>query len=114
MHLIAFIDVKSKHFSNTLRDSNLYVINCIHQLVASSLKNWATGCIFYMRASSVVLLRESVSQSKVATRLLLNVCCASEACKYKKRNHNGGHDDLLHNCNIVCKKHTADLALIAS
>jgi len=49
---------------------------------------------------------------KVATRLRLNVCwCTSEACKYRKRNHNDGHDDSLLNCNIRWKTHTADLAL---
>jgi len=48
----------------------------------------------------------------VATWLRLNVCwCTSEACKYKKSNHNYGHDDSLLNCNIGWKKHTADLAL---
>jgi len=26
----------------------------------------------------------------------------AEACKYKKRNLNGGHDDFLLNCNIGC------------
>ena len=40
--------------------------------------------------------------------------CISEASKCKKRNFNGGHDDVLHNCNIGCKKHAADLAFIAS
>ena len=40
--------------------------------------------------------------------------CTSEAYKYNKRNHNGGHDDFLLNFNIGCKKHTADLALTAS
>jgi len=39
--------------------------------------------------------------------------CISEAYKYKKRCHIGGHDDLF-NCTIDCKKHTVDLALIAS
>jgi len=28
--------------------------------------------------------------------------CTSEACKYKKRNFNGGRDDFLLNYNIVC------------
>jgi len=32
------------------------------------------------------------------------VCwCTSEVCKYKKRNHNDGHDDSLLNCNIGWK-----------
>jgi len=34
--------------------------------------------------------------------------------KYKKRNHNDGHNDFLLNCSIGWKKHTADLALKAS
>jgi len=38
--------------------------------------------------------------------------CVSEARKYKKRNHNDGHDDLLLNCKVGWKKHTANLALI--
>jgi len=40
--------------------------------------------------------------------------CTSEACKYKKRNRNGGHNDFLLSCNIGCKMHTAFRALIAS
>jgi len=61
------------------------------------------------------LLRKSVSSSKISTPLLLNLCwCISEACKYKNRNHNGGHDNFLLNYNIGWKKHTADLALIAT
>jgi len=59
--------------------------------------------------------RKSVSWSKVASRLRLNVCwCTLEVCKYEKRNHNSDHEDLLFKCNVGCKKHTADLALIAS
>ena len=51
-----------------------------------------------------------LSQSKVVTRLRLNVCWwTSEACKYKKRNRDGDHDDLLLNWNIGCTKHTVDL-----
>ena len=62
-----------------------------------------------MRTSFVGLLRKSVSQSKAASRLQLSLCwCTSEACKYKKRNHSGGHGDFLLNCNIDCKKHIAD------
>ena len=38
----------------------------------------------------------------------------SKACKYKNRNHIGGHDDFLLNCTIGWKKRTADLALIAT
>jgi len=30
-------DIKSKHFSNALRDSSLYVISCIRQPVAQEL-----------------------------------------------------------------------------
>jgi len=61
-----------------------------------------------------LLLRGSQSWSKVASRLRLNVCwCTLEVCKYKKRNHNGGHEDFLLQC-TGCKKHTADLALTAS
>jgi len=40
--------------------------------------------------------------------------CTSEACKYKKGNHNGSHDDFLLNGSIGCKTHSADLALTAS
>jgi len=59
--------------------------------------------------------RKSVSWSKVASRLRLNACwCTLKACKYIKRNHHGGHEDFLLKCNIGCKKHTADLARIAS
>jgi len=81
-----------------------------------SLKNW-TGSTSYMHESFVDLLRESVSESKVATRLRLIVCwhTSEEACTYEKGNHhNGGHHDFLLNCKIGRKKHTADLALIAS
>jgi len=36
------------------------------------------------------------------------VCwCTSEAHKYKKRNHNDGHNDFLLNWDKGCKKHTA-------
>jgi len=37
LHFIAFNDIKSKHFSNALRDSSLYVISCIRQPVAQEL-----------------------------------------------------------------------------
>jgi len=61
-----------------------------------------------MRASFVDQLRESVCQSKVTTRLRLNVRrCTPEARKYRKRNHN----DFLLNWNIGCKKHTVNLDL---
>jgi len=70
-----------------------------------------------MRTSFVHLLRKSGPQSKIASRLGLNLCwcrLTSEACKYKKYNYNGGHDDFLLSNYIGCKTHTADLALIAS
>jgi len=56
-HLIAFNDIKSKKFSNTLRDSSVYIINCVGQPVAQELDKIHV----YMRASCVNLLRESVS-----------------------------------------------------
>jgi len=37
-----------------------------------------------------------------------------EACKYEKRNRDGGHDDFLLNWHISCTMHTADLAFTAS
>jgi len=40
--------------------------------------------------------------------------CTSEARKYKKRDHNAASDDLLFKRNIAWKKHTVDLALVAS
>jgi len=86
-----------KHFSNVLSNSSVYIISCIRQPVAQELDK--IHVLVYMHASFVDLLQESVSQSKVAARLRLNVCwCISEACKYKKRNHNNGHDDSLLNC----------------
>jgi len=80
-----------------------------------SLTNWKRS-IFYIRASFVDRLRESVSWGKVATRLRLKVCwCLSKSCKHKKLSRNSGHDDILRNCILLpAKKHTADLALIAS
>jgi len=40
------------------------------------------------------------------------VCwCTPETQKFEKRHRNGGHKD---NCNIGCKRHTADLALKSS
>jgi len=61
-----------------------------------------------MHASFVEdLLEKSVSEVKVATWLRLNVCwCTSEACKYKKRNHDSGHDDSLLKCTVGCEPHT--------
>jgi len=40
--------------------------------------------------------------------------CTSEAYEYKKRDHNGGSDDFLFNCNIAWKKQIADLTFVAS
>jgi len=37
--------------------------------------------------------------------------CTPEARKYRKRNHNDGHNDFLLNWNTGCKKHTANLVL---
>jgi len=112
-HFTAFNDIKSKHFSNALRDSSVYINSCIRQPVNQELDKFHV--LVFMHAYFVDLVRESVSKSKVATRLWLNVCwCASEAYKYEKRNHNDGYDDSLLNCNIGWKKHTADLALITS
>jgi len=36
-HFIAFNDIRSKYFSNALRDSSLYVTSSIRQLVAEEL-----------------------------------------------------------------------------
>jgi len=91
-HFIAFNDIKFKHFSYLLADSSVYIVSRIRAPVA---QEW-TRSTSSMRASFVDLLRESASQSEVATRLRLNVCwCTSEVCKYKKRIHNDGHDDSL-------------------
>jgi len=58
-HFKAFNDIKSKHFSNALRGSSIYIIDCIRQPVA---KNWTSSIRkFYMRASFVDLLLEWVS-----------------------------------------------------
>jgi len=56
-HFIAFNDIKSKHFSNALSDSNVYIINWVSQPVAQKLDKIHV----YMRASFVDLLRESTS-----------------------------------------------------
>jgi len=53
LHFIAFNDIKSKHFSNALRYSSLYVISCIFN---QSLKTW-TRSASYMCTSFVDLLR---------------------------------------------------------
>ena len=47
-------------------------------------------------------------------RLRLYCWCTSEACKYRKRNHNGRHDVFLLNCNTDYKKQTSDRAVTAS
>jgi len=57
LHFIAIHDTKSKHFSNTLRDSSVYIISCIRQPVAQELNK--IYFLVYMRASSVDLLREA-------------------------------------------------------
>jgi len=59
LHFIALHDIKSKHFSNTLRDSSVYIISCIRQPVAQEFNKIHFSV--YMRASFVDLLRESVS-----------------------------------------------------
>ena len=67
MHFKVFNDIKSKHFSNAIRYSSLYVISSIRQPVAQELDKIH---VLYAR--------------KFCTRLRLNLCwCTSEACKYK-------------------------------
>ena len=115
-HFIVFnTHIKSKDFLNALKNSSLHVISYI-QYVNQTLKICSRSTSyarkFCRRPTSEW---KPVSRSKVATRLRLNVCwCTLEACKYTKRNHNSGHEGLLLKCNIGCKKHAADLALIAS
>jgi len=60
-HFIAFNDIKSKHFSNALRDPAAFTLPIAY--VNQSLKNWtrSTSC---MRASFVDLLWESVSEQQ--------------------------------------------------
>jgi len=61
------------------------------------------------------LLPESVSYREVTTRLPLKVWwCTSEARKYKQSDNNAASDNFLLNYNIAWKKHTADLAFVAS
>ena len=59
LYFIAIHDIKSKHFSNTLRDSSVYIISCIRQPVAQELNK--IHFLVYMRVSFVDLLREPVS-----------------------------------------------------
>jgi len=101
----AFHDTKCKHFSNARSDSSLCTISCIRQPVAEELdKIYVLYVRKFCRPTSL-----SVSQCNVATQLRLNLrWCTAEACKYKKRNHNGRHDGFLVSCNIGCKNHTAD------
>jgi len=56
-HFIAFNDIKSKKFSNALRDSSVYIINCWRLPVAQELDKIHV----YMRVSFVDLRRELVS-----------------------------------------------------
>jgi len=95
-------DIKSKHFLNALKNLSLHVINYICQPNALNLFK-----IHVSHARKICRRptseRKSVSWSKVASRLRLNVCwCTLEVCKYKKHNHNGGHEDFLLKCNIGC------------
>ena len=64
--VVEFHSLKSKYFSNALRDSSVYIISCKRQAVAEELDK--IRVLVYMRARLVDLLRESVSWSKVATR----------------------------------------------
>jgi len=96
-------------YLNIFLKKNCFTLSAAY--INQSIKNWIRSTSF-MRESFVDQLRESVSLSTVATRLRLNVCWyTSEARKYRKCNHNGGHNDFLLNCNISCKKHTANLGL---
>jgi len=56
-YLIAFNDTKSKNFSNALKDSSIYIINCVSQPIAQDLDKIHV----YMGSSFVDLLRESKS-----------------------------------------------------
>jgi len=50
--------------------------------------------------SWAVVWRPPVSEQSLYSARL-NLCwCVPEACKYKKRHWNGGHDEFLLNCNI--------------
>jgi len=101
-HFIAFnTAIKSKHFLNALKNLSLHVISYIRQANDQDLFKIDVSHArkFCKRPSS-----ERKSWSKVASRLRLNVCwCTLEVCKYKKRNHNGDHEDFLLKCHIGCK-----------
>ena len=93
-HFIAFNDIKSKQFSNTLRDSTAFTFNsCIRQPVAQELdKIHMLYARKFCRLISGVGVLEQACCSASIERVLW---CISEACKYKKRNCNGGHDAFL-------------------
>ena len=55
-YFIAVNDIKSKHFSNVLRDFKIYNFRCIRQPVAQELEK--IHVLVYMRARFVCLLRE--------------------------------------------------------
>jgi len=86
-----------------LKNSSLHVIKYIRQPIDRDLFKihilHAHKCC--RRPTSE---RESVRWSKVASWLWLSMCwCTLEVCKYKKRNHNGGHQDFLLKCKMGCK-----------
>jgi len=62
----------------------------------------------FYRPTSGVIVRKLSRYVASIKRVLVYI---STYVNIKKRNHNGGHDDFLLNCNIGYKKHTADLAL---
>jgi len=70
-HFIAFNDINSKRFSNALRGSTAFTLSAAY--INQPVKNW-TRSTFYMRASFVDKLRESVPWSKLVARLRLNPC----------------------------------------
>jgi len=76
-----------------------------------------TGSLLNMRESFVQgLLRKSVPQSKFCSTSIERAVLMYMRRVYiqcRKRNRNGGRDDLLLNCHIGCKKPTADRDLIA-
>jgi len=106
-HFIAFnTDIKSKDFLNALKNSSLHVIRYIRQPNDQDLFKIHVlhAHKFCRRPTSERKSVKSVSWSKVTSRLRLSVCgCTLEVCKYKKRNHNVGHQDFLLKCKIGCK-----------
>ena len=110
-NFIACNDELSKHFLKALR--NTIQLSRYQLYMSTSRKELDKVHVLQARKfCRPTVLRKSMSQSKVATRLQLNVCWyTSVACKYEKRNHSGGHNEFLLNCNSGCKKHTARLAL---